>query len=80
MSNNVSDISRSLEQVSINSAHMNQSIGSIAAVSEESAAGIEQTSASMAQTNHSMEEISDNAQSLSELAEQLNEMIAKFKL
>lgn len=80
MSNNVSDISRSLEQVSINSAHMNQSIGNIAAVSEESAAGIEQTSASMAQTNHSMEEISENAQSLSELAEQLNEMIAKFKL
>ena len=80
MSTNVSDISRSLEQVSINSSQMNQSIGSIAAVSEQSAAGIEQTSASMAQTNHSMEEISDNAQSLSELAEQLNEMIAKFKL
>ncbi|KAF0816180.1 Methyl-accepting chemotaxis sensor/transducer protein [Bacillus sp. ZZV12-4809] len=80
MSTNVSDISRSLEQVSINSSHMNQSIGNIAAVSEESAAGIEQTSASMAQTNHSMEEISDNAQSLSELAEQLNEMIIKFKL
>ncbi|MCM3705834.1 MULTISPECIES: methyl-accepting chemotaxis protein [Cytobacillus] len=80
MSANVSDISSSLEQVSINSSHMNQSIGNIAAVSEESAAGIEQTSASMAQTNHSMEEISDNALSLSELAEQLNEMIAKFKL
>ncbi|MGN7174671.1 methyl-accepting chemotaxis protein [Paenibacillus sp. FSL R5-0490] len=80
MSANVSDISRSLEQVSINSSHMNQSIGNIAAVSEEAAAGIEQTSASMAQTNHSMEEISDNALSLSELAEQLNEMIAKFKL
>lgn len=80
MSANVSDISRSLEQVSINSSHMNQSIGNIAAVSEESAAGIEQTSASMAQTNHSMEEISDNALSLSELAEQLNEMITKFKL
>lgn len=80
MSTNVSDISRSLEQVSINSSHMNQSIGNIAAVSEESAAGIEQTSASMAQTNHSMEEISDNAQSLLQLAEQLNEMIAKFKL
>lgn len=80
MSANVSDISSSLEQVSINSSHMNQSIGNIAAVSEESAAGIEQTSASMAQTNHSMEEISDNAQSLSELAEQLNEMIVKFKL
>lgn len=80
MSTNVSDISHDLEQVSINSSHMNQSIGNIAAVSEESAAGIEQTSASMAQTNHSMEEISDNAQSLSELAEQLNEMIIKFKL
>ncbi|KON89329.1 chemotaxis protein [Sporosarcina globispora] len=80
MSANVNDISRSLEQVSINSSQMNQSIGSIAAVSEESAAGIEQTSASMAQTNQSMEEISDNAQSLSELAEQLNGMIAKFKL
>lgn len=80
MSKNVSNISNSLEQVSVSSYHMNQSIGSIAAVSEESAAGIEQTSASMAQTNHSMEEISDNAQSLSKLAEQLNSMIAKFKL
>lgn len=80
MTKNVNDISVSLEQVSEGSVKMSQSIGNIASVSEESAAGIEQASASVVQTNYAMEEISNNASSLSALADQLNSMISKFKL
>ncbi len=60
-------------------AKMNSSIGDIAAISEESAAGIEQTAASIQQTSTSMEEIAGNAEHLSKLSEDLNSLVMRFK-
>ncbi|MCC3358670.1 HAMP domain-containing methyl-accepting chemotaxis protein [Bacillus sp. REN16] len=76
----IQSISESLDTIASNTVEMNSSIDNIAAVSEQSAAGIEQTSASVQQTNSSMETISDHSELLSDLAGRLNTMISKFKL
>ncbi|WP_407639802.1 methyl-accepting chemotaxis protein [Bacillus sinesaloumensis] len=73
-------ISENLDTIASSTVEMNLSIDTIAAVSEQSAAGIEQTSASVQQTNSSMESISDHSELLSDLAERLNTMITRFKL
>ncbi|UOK59259.1 hypothetical protein MGI18_10300 [Bacillus sp. OVS6] len=58
---------------------MNDSISSIASVSEEAAAGIEQTAASAEQSSQSMEEISSNADSLLDLSGKLSRLVYRFQ-
>ncbi|THE09689.1 methyl-accepting chemotaxis protein [Bacillus timonensis] len=76
----IRSISENLDIIAGSTVEINLSIDNIAAVSEQSAAGIEQTSASVQQTNSSMETISDHSELLSDLSSRLNTMISKFKL
>ncbi|MDR4886932.1 HAMP domain-containing methyl-accepting chemotaxis protein [Fredinandcohnia sp. QZ13] len=76
----IRSISENLDIIAGSTVEINLSIDNIAAVSEQSAAGIEQTSASVQQTNSSMETISDHSELLSDLASRLNTLISKFKL
>lgn len=79
MSTRIVTIQTDLNQIMKNSEVMNESISSIASVSEEAAAGIEQTAASAEQSSQSMEEISSNADSLSDLSGKLSRLVNRFQ-
>ncbi|WP_162880653.1 methyl-accepting chemotaxis protein [Paraliobacillus sediminis] len=80
MASNVKLTSGSLLNIVESNKSMSNSIDDIAAVSQESAAGIHQTATSIQQTSSSMEEVSGNSNQLAKLAEKLNSLIARFKL
>lgn len=80
MTENIGNISTNLVEVFESNETMNDAIQSIAAVSEEAAAGIEQTTASSQETSSSMEEVARSSNQLSELAENMNEIVARFKV
>ena len=80
MANNIVLVSESIGNIALSSQTMNSSIEGIAAISEESAAGVEQTSASAEQTTASMEEVAESSRTLSQLAEELNQLVLRFKL
>ncbi|MCS1390082.1 hypothetical protein NXZ77_00515 [Lysinibacillus boronitolerans] len=69
-----------LAEVVHNTVTINKAVDEIAAVSEQSAAGIQETSATIEQTASSMAEIKHSAEHLAEMAEQLNALIRQFKL
>lgn len=77
---NIQLISASLTNITDDSIHMNSAIDNIAAVSQQSAAGIEQTSATIQQITSSIKMIADNAEDLSTLANELDETVQKFIL
>ncbi|MGM0920168.1 MAG: methyl-accepting chemotaxis protein [Bacillota bacterium] len=79
MSTRIVIIQTDLTLIMKNSEVMNESISSIASVSEEAAAGIEQTAASAEQSSQSMEEISSNADSLSDLSGKLSRLVNRFQ-
>ncbi|MGG4488324.1 methyl-accepting chemotaxis protein [Metabacillus idriensis] len=79
MSTRIVTIQKDLKQIMKSSELMNESISSIASVSEEAAAGIEQTAASAEQSSQSMEEISSNADSLSDLSGKLSRLVNRFQ-
>ncbi|WP_414730653.1 methyl-accepting chemotaxis protein [Bacillus badius] len=74
----IQTVSESLGDIAADSEQMNGVIESIASIAEESAAGIEQASASILQTGSSMEGVAGKARELSVLAEDLNSLIRKF--
>ena len=83
----VDDMTARIEQIAAASAadrrqrhSMQDSIGEVAAVAEESSASTEQVSASTEQTSASAEEIAASAQELSGNAEALNRLVAQFKM
>ncbi len=47
----------------------------VAAISQESSAGIEETSAATEQTSASMEEVTDTAEHLAQLGKELNDLV-----
>lgn len=77
---NIEGMSSELGDVVHNTVTINQSIDEMAAISEQSAAGIQETSATIEQSASSMEEIKHSAEHLAEMAEQLNSLIRRFKL
>lgn len=72
-------VTQQLSQITENCTRVS-SIEGIAAISEESAAGIEQIAASIQQPNSSFEEVTGNSKRLSELADKLNDMVKVFKV
>ena len=80
MADKINEISENLRRITNNSLHMNDLIGEIASVSEESAASVEQTTATVENTSNLMNEISKNANELDQLAYQLNSEMTVFKL
>ncbi|MEF2290545.1 MULTISPECIES: methyl-accepting chemotaxis protein [Virgibacillus] len=80
MANAISQVKEHFDWVSENSKEMHGSVGEIAAISEESAAGIEQTSASAQQASSSMQEVSANADRLSKLADNLKTLMQRFTI
>ncbi|KEZ53853.1 methyl-accepting chemotaxis protein [Metabacillus indicus] len=80
MSGRITTIQKDLNRIMKSSEVMNDSISSIASVSEEAAAGIEQTAASAEQSSQSMEEISGHADSLAAVSSRLTQLVNRFKL
>ncbi|EON70736.1 methyl-accepting chemotaxis protein [Lysinibacillus sphaericus] len=80
MSTSIVTMSSKLEQVVQNTLNIHKSVDEIAAVSEQSAAGIQETSATIEQAASSMDEIKNSSVHLAEMAENLNGQISKFKL
>ena len=77
---NIEGMSSELDDVVHNTVTINKSIDEMAAISEQSAAGIQETSATIEQSSSSMEEIKQSAEHLAEMAEQLNSLIRRFSL
>lgn len=77
---NISQINRELHHLSEAGNGMSQSIAEIAAVSEESAAGVEQTSAASQEINSTMEEVAGNSHQIAGQAEALNAIVNQFQL
>ncbi|WP_212966644.1 methyl-accepting chemotaxis protein [Lederbergia ruris] len=73
-------VSENLATITSISEKMNHSIGDIAAISEESAAGVEQTSASSQQISSSMDEVANSSEELEIMAEDLNKLVKQFRL
>ena len=83
MSDRITDINTSLQDIEHNTIDMNTSIEEIASVSEESAAGVEQTSASAQQISSSMEEVAGNGGKVPQLvalAENMDNIVSNFTL
>ncbi|GIP65163.1 putative sensory transducer protein YvaQ [Virgibacillus pantothenticus] len=80
MTDSISVVKTHFERVSDSSKEMNASVGEIAAISEESAAGIEQTSASTQQASSSMQEVTSNAKRLANLADNLKTLMQRFTI
>jgi methyl-accepting chemotaxis protein len=80
MVNSMQQVQGTLTTIVDDTKDMNTKVMEIAAISEESAAGVEQTSASSQQTSSSMEEVAKSSESLSKLSERMNDLVRQFKL
>jgi len=76
----VDSMANSMTAVLENTHVINASIDTIAAVSEETAAGIEQVTATTEQSSSSMESVEVSAKLLKEQATTLNDLVQQFKL
>lgn len=63
-----------------NGEQVDQAVGEIASVAQESAAGTEETAAATEEQTASMEEISASAQELAEMAQKLSSIVERFKI
>ena len=79
VSSSIASISDSLYVIMDHTVKVNQSIGNIAAVSQESAAGIEEAAASVQETNQSVEVISSIAAQLDEHSNELGNSMKQFR-
>lgn len=80
MASRIDTVTENLMSVQTDTEQMNDSIGEIAAISEESAAGIEQTSMTTRQISLAMEEVSTSVHELENMADELNGLVNRFKL
>ena len=80
MVNSMQQVQGTLTMIVDDTKDMNTKVMEIAAISEESAAGVEQTSASSQQTSSSMEEVAKSSEGLSKLSERMNDLVRQFKL
>ena len=84
----VEDMSARIEQIAAAAradhgkcaARMEQNVGDVAAVAEESSASTEEVSASTEETSASTQQIAASAHELAQNAEALNELVHQFKL
>ncbi|MCZ0701792.1 methyl-accepting chemotaxis protein [Natronobacillus azotifigens] len=80
MNKNIAVVAQALLSIEKNSKEMNNGINQIAAVSEESTAGIGETVAFIQEQRDVVEYLSEQALGLQELSNQLQEMISAFKV
>jgi methyl-accepting chemotaxis protein len=80
MSDRVAQIASSVEQIAGAGARMQESIGAVAKVAEESSATTEEVSASTEQTTASTQEVATSADSLAQSAEQLARLVGQFTI
>jgi methyl-accepting chemotaxis protein len=66
------------EQIAASASSMQESIGEVAAVAEQSSASTEEVSASTEETSASAQQIPASAQELSGTADELNQLVAQF--
>jgi methyl-accepting chemotaxis protein len=75
----VENMATSMFQVLDNTKTINESIDTIASVSEETAAGVEQVTATTEQSSSSMDEVAKSAKMLEQQASNLNALVQHFK-
>jgi methyl-accepting chemotaxis protein len=80
MTTRVDQIAGAAQQISAGTERMQEEIGGVASVAEESAATTEQVSASTQQTSASTQEIANSAAELARTAEQLEQIVARFQV
>lgn len=80
MVRNIEEATDHLFAISNESEQMNKMISDIAAISEESAAGIEETTASAEQSSSAMGEITTRLNELARLAGEMNDLVRRFDL
>jgi methyl-accepting chemotaxis protein len=80
MTARVEQIAGAAQQISAGTERMQEEIGGVATVAEESAASTEQVSASTQQTSASTQEIAASAAELARTAEELERIVARFEL
>ncbi|MBS4174092.1 methyl-accepting chemotaxis protein [Bacillus sp. FJAT-49736] len=78
-SKQVESMAASMFNILDNTREINESIDTIASVSEETAAGVEEVTATTEQSSSSMEEVAKTAKMLEKQAANLNEMVQRFK-
>jgi methyl-accepting chemotaxis protein len=76
----VGEVAASIDQILAASLKMQQNIGEVATVAEESSASTEQVSASSEETSASTEEIAASADELARTAEELQRLVGQFTL
>jgi methyl-accepting chemotaxis protein len=76
----IGQIAGAAEQISAETARMQEEITEVAAVAEQSSASTEQVSASTEQTSASTQEIAASAQELASTASQLEQLVGQFKV
>jgi methyl-accepting chemotaxis protein len=80
MTARVEQIAGAVQQITAGSERMQEEIGGVAGVAEESAASTQQVSASTQQTSASTQEIAASAAELARTAEELERIIARFQV
>ncbi|MBV9801742.1 MAG: MCP four helix bundle domain-containing protein [Solirubrobacterales bacterium] len=79
MGDRIEQIAAVSQQIAASALLMQEGVGEIAAVAEQSSASTEEVSASTEETSASAQEISASAQELAGNAEALNQLVARFK-
>jgi methyl-accepting chemotaxis protein len=80
MTARVEQIAGAAQQISAGTERMQEEIGGVAGVAEESAASTQQVSASTQQTSASTQEIAASAAELARTAEELERIVARFQV
>jgi methyl-accepting chemotaxis protein len=80
MSGRASEIATAVAQIASSAERMQQDMGDVAAVAEQSSASSEQVSASTQETSASAQQIAASAQELAHTAEHLDALVAEFTL
>jgi methyl-accepting chemotaxis protein len=80
MTARVEQIAGAAQQISAGTERMQEEIGGVATVAEESAASTQQVSASTQQTSASTQEIAASAAELARTAEELEQIVARFQV
>ena len=80
MTGQIEQIAAAAQQIAASATGMQQNVGEVAGVAEQSSASTQEVSASAQQTSASAQQIAASAQQLAANAETLDELVAQFKL
>jgi methyl-accepting chemotaxis protein len=78
MTERTGEIATAVQQIAVNADRLQQEIGEVAGVAEQSSASAEEVSASTEQTSASTQEIAASAQELARTAEELERLVSQF--